>query len=291
MPWRPVYAVLEREVVRMFRQRTRLVAAMVRPLIWLFVIGAGFGAVLGRASGLSYQQFLVPGVLGMTMLFGAMLAALTVVYDKESGVMRMLIIAPFAHYWIVIGKMAGGAGGDSSGATAADRARLAGIRGPETRLGILVIGLIATSLACAGIGMLVAAFADLDNFAAIMNFVIFGILPVRLALSGEPASGAAQVGGPGKPLHLRRRPAQARHARRSAFRHGSGFPAGDGSCGAVELHAGSAVRCQLALLTGKRLRADDPHPHRQTRRLMPDFLPRRTRRTRRKYKNEKVNVG
>jgi len=63
MPWRPVYAVLEREVVRMFRQRTRLVAAMVRPLIWLFVIGAGFGAVLGQASGLSYQQFLVPGVL------------------------------------------------------------------------------------------------------------------------------------------------------------------------------------------------------------------------------------
>ena len=105
MPWRPVYAVLEREVVRMFRQRTRLVAAMVRPLIWLFVIGAGFGAVLGQASGLSYQQFLVPGVLGMTMLFGAMLAALTVVYDKESGVMRMLIVAPFAHYWIVIGKM------------------------------------------------------------------------------------------------------------------------------------------------------------------------------------------
>src|SRR5258707_14995696 len=105
MPCRPVYAVLEREVVRMFRQRTRLVAAMVRPLIWLFVIGAGFGAVLGQSSGLSYQQFLVPGVLGMTMLFGAMLAALTMVYDKESGVMRMLIVAPFPHYWIVVAKM------------------------------------------------------------------------------------------------------------------------------------------------------------------------------------------
>jgi len=65
---------------------------MVRPLIWLFVIGAGFGAVLQQAGGVSYQQFLVPGVLGMTMLFGAMLAALTMVYDKESGVMRMLIV-------------------------------------------------------------------------------------------------------------------------------------------------------------------------------------------------------
>ena len=103
--WRPVYAVLEREVVRMIRQRTRLVSAMVRPLIWLFVIGAGFGAVLQQAGGVSYQQFLVPGVLGMTMLFGAMLAALTMVYDKESGVMRMLIMAPFPHYWIVVAKM------------------------------------------------------------------------------------------------------------------------------------------------------------------------------------------
>jgi ABC-2 type transport system permease protein len=96
---RPIYGVIEREVVKTFRQRTRLVSAMVRPLIWLFVIGGGFGAVLGHASGADYQQFLAPGVLGMTMLFGAMLAALTMVYDKESGVMRMLIIAPFAHYW------------------------------------------------------------------------------------------------------------------------------------------------------------------------------------------------
>jgi ABC-2 type transport system permease protein len=177
MQWRPVYAVLEREVVRMFRQRTRLVSAMVRPLIWLFVIGAGFGAVLGQASGISYQQFLIPGVLGMTMLFGAMLAALTMVYDKESGVMRMLIVAPFAHYWIVIAKMLAAA------LAAILQALLLliliaalGYVGAGTRFGLLVLGLLVTSAACAGIGMLVAAFTrTLDNFAAIMNFVIFPV--------------------------------------------------------------------------------------------------------------------
>jgi ABC-2 type transport system permease protein len=177
MQWRPIYAVLEREVVRMFRQRTRLVSAMVRPLIWLFVIGAGFGAVLGRASGVSYQQFLVPGVVGMTLLFGSMLAALTVVYDKESGVMRMLIIAPFSHYWIVVAKMLAAA------LAAILQALLLlvllavlGYIGLETKFTVLAIGLIATSLACAGIGMLVATFTrTLDNFAAIMNFVIFPV--------------------------------------------------------------------------------------------------------------------
>jgi len=150
MLWRPVYAVLEREVVRMFRQRTRLIAAMVRPLIWLFVIGAGFGAVLGQASGLSYQEFLVPGVLGMTMLFGAMLAALTVVYDKESGVMRMLIIAPFAHYWIVIGKMLAAALAAILQAFRLLFVRaLPGYVGHETRFGVLAPVLTASTLACA----------------------------------------------------------------------------------------------------------------------------------------------
>src|SRR5207253_6636579 len=61
--------------------------------------------VIAQAHGMNYQDFLVPGVLGMTMLFGAMLAALTTVYDKESGVMRMMIVAPLPHGWIVLAKM------------------------------------------------------------------------------------------------------------------------------------------------------------------------------------------
>ena len=175
--WRPIYAVLEREVVRMFRQRTRLVSAMVRPLIWLFVIGAGFGAVLQQAGGVSYQQFLVPGVLGMTMLFGAMLAALTMVYDKESGVMRMLIMAPLPHYWIVVAKMLAAAlAAILQAVFLLILLAVLGYLDSPMHLGLLALGLVATSAACAGIGMLVAAFTrTLDNFAAIMNFVIFPV--------------------------------------------------------------------------------------------------------------------
>ncbi len=174
---RPVYAVLEREVVRMVRQRARLVSAMVRPLIWLFVIGAGLGSFVGTTQGIGYQAFLVPGVIGMTALFGAMLAALTTVYDKESGVMRMMIIAPLPHYWIVVAKML------SAALAAVLQALLLiailaalGLLGPSTRYGLLAIALPATALACAGIGMITASFSrTLDNFAAIMNFVIFPV--------------------------------------------------------------------------------------------------------------------
>jgi ABC-2 type transport system permease protein len=181
---RPVYAVLEREVVKMFRQRTRLLSAMVRPLIWLFVIGAGFGAVLARTSGGNYQQFLAPGVLGMTALFGAMLAALTMVYDKESGVMRMLIIAPFEHYWIIIAKTLSAAlAGIVQSVLLLVILAVLGFLSTRMNFALLALGILMTALACAGIGILVAAFTrTLDNFAAIMNFVIFPVFFLSGAL-------------------------------------------------------------------------------------------------------------
>jgi len=174
---RPFYAVLERELVRMVRQRTRLIAAMVRPLIWLLVIGGGFNSVLGRTHGVNYQDFLVPGVLGMTTLFGAMLAALTTVYDKESGVMRMMIVAPLPHAWIVLAKMV-----SAALAAIVQAVLLIGLllllgyfsRGTDWTL--LAAAIVATSFACAGIGMVTASFSrTLDNFAASMNFVIFPV--------------------------------------------------------------------------------------------------------------------
>jgi len=181
---RPIYAVLEREVVKMFRQRTRLLSAMVRPLIWLFVIGAGFGTVLERASGGNYQQFLAPGVLGMTALFGAMLAALTMVYDKESGVMRMLIIAPFAHYWIIIAKTLSAAlAGFVQALLLLVILAVLGFLSVKMNFALLALGVVMTALSCAGIGILVAAFTrTLDNFAAIMNFVIFPVFFLSGAL-------------------------------------------------------------------------------------------------------------
>jgi ABC-2 type transport system permease protein len=174
---RPFYAVLERELVRMIRQRTRLVAAMVRPLIWLLVIGGGFSATVGRTHGIDYQQFLVPGVLGMTTLFGAMLAALTTVYDKESGVMRMMIVAPLPHAWIVLAKMV------SAALAAIVQAlllmlllALLGFFGKGADWILVAAAVLAASFACAGIGIVTASFTrTLDNFAATMNFVIFPV--------------------------------------------------------------------------------------------------------------------
>jgi ABC-2 type transport system permease protein len=174
---------MERELLRTLRQRSRLLAALVRPLMWLFIIGAGFGTAF-QSDELEYQRYLVPGVVGMTLLFGAMLAALSLVHDKESGVMRMLVIAPFAHHWIVLAKML------SSALAALLQALLLlvllavlGLLDARTDWGLLALALVACALACSGIGVLTAAFSKtLENFASVMNFIIFPVFFLSGAL-------------------------------------------------------------------------------------------------------------
>jgi ABC-2 type transport system permease protein len=180
---KPLYAVMEREVMKTLRQRTRLLASLVRPLMWLYIIGAGFGAAFDTGGG-NYQQYLVPGIVGMTLLFGAMLAALSLVHDKESGVMRMLVIAPFAHHWIVLAKLL------SAALTAILQAVLllivlAPLGFLDARMDwlLLLIGLVVGGLTCASIGVLTAAFSrTIENFAAVMNFVIFPVFFLSGAL-------------------------------------------------------------------------------------------------------------
>lgn len=184
MVLRPIVAVLKRELVKLVRQRSRLFAAMVRPLIWLFVIGAGFEAMLAKAGHAGYQSFIVPGVIGMNMLFAAMLSAVTMVYDKESGVMRMLIVGPFARGWIVIAKMVA-----ATATSIVQTLLLMIILGLLGHLSwsinwpLLALGIVLTSTVCAAIGMLVASWIrTLDNFAVVMNFITFPVFFLSGAL-------------------------------------------------------------------------------------------------------------
>lgn len=174
---RPLYAVIERDVVKLLRQRSRLAAQMLRPLIWLFVIGAGFGSVMARQGVTDYQRFLVPGVLGMTMLFAAMLGALSTVYDKESGVMRLLVISPISHAWVVSAKMlAAAVVAIAQGALLLVVLCALGFVARDVGVAVLAAGMVATSLVCAAMGMVVATYSrTLENYAVMMNVVIFPV--------------------------------------------------------------------------------------------------------------------
>ncbi|MDO7710636.1 MAG: ABC transporter permease [Pseudomonadota bacterium] len=183
MSWRPVKAVVGREMSKLFRQRARLISSMVRPMIWLLVIGSGVGSMLQGPEQQDYLNFLVPGILAMTLLFAALLSALTLVYDKEFGVMRMMMIAPIAHYWIVLAKLI------AATLTAMVQASLLlvlllvlGLVSIKIALSLLLPAVL-TAICCAAIGGLIAVYSkSIDNFAVIMNFFIFPVFFLSGAL-------------------------------------------------------------------------------------------------------------
>jgi len=181
--WLAVKAVVGRELSKVFRQRGRLISSMVRPLIWLLVIGSGVGSMLQGEQQSGYLSFLVPGIVAMTLLFAALLSALTLVYDKEFGVMRMMMIAPIEHYWIVVSKII------AATITAMVQAVmllviLAVIGLVDVNIALLLLlPALATAICCAAIGGLIAAWSKtLDNFAVIMNFFIFPLFFLSGAL-------------------------------------------------------------------------------------------------------------
>jgi ABC-2 type transport system permease protein len=113
-----------------------------------------------------------------------MLVSLSVVYHKEFGVMRLLVVAPFQHYWLVLAKTI-----SATVVAVVQAGELAlllavfGYVGNEVSLVLLALGLLATALACASLGMLVAVWSStMENFAVIMNFVIFPVFFLSGAL-------------------------------------------------------------------------------------------------------------
>ena len=107
---RAIKIVLERELVRFFSDRLRMATALVQPFLFLFVLGSGLSRLTSQSTGnLNLRTFLYPGVLGMAVMFTAMFSAASVVWDREFGFLREMLVAPVRRSSIVIGKCLGGA--------------------------------------------------------------------------------------------------------------------------------------------------------------------------------------
>ena len=168
----------------MLRQRGRLLSSIIRPLIWLLIIGGGFGTLLQQLGQEGYQGFLLAGVICMSLLFGSLLASLSLVYDKEAGVMRMLMIAPVPHVLIPLARTVGAVVvGISHSLLLLLLLSLIGMLRGLPDIPVLLAALLATALVSASIGTLIAVYSKtLENFAVIMNFFIFPVFFMSGAL-------------------------------------------------------------------------------------------------------------
>ncbi|MAQ52349.1 MAG: multidrug ABC transporter permease [Pseudomonas sp.] len=182
--------VMQREWLRFFQQRSRFLSALVRPLLWLLVFAAGFRAALGvsiippYSTYITYETYILPGLCCMILLFNGMQGSLSMVYDREMGSMRVLLMSPLPRPFLLLSKLL---------ATALVSliqvyAFLAiawcfDIRPPLWGLLAAAPALLLAALLLSSLGLLLSnGIRQLENFAGVMNFVIFPLFFLSSAL-------------------------------------------------------------------------------------------------------------
>ncbi len=163
---------------------------MVRPLLWLIVFASGLHDLLGVSiippyrTYTPYQEYILPGLIGMIVLFQSMQSALSLVYDREVGVMRVMLVTPVPHPFLLFAKiLAATIFALLQAVIFLAVAAIFGITLPLPTLILMVPAVIMAGLMLGSIGLVVSVYTrQIENFAGIMNFVIFPMFFLSPAL-------------------------------------------------------------------------------------------------------------
>jgi ABC-2 type transport system permease protein len=183
-------AITGREVHKFLRQPGRLASSLVRPLLWMVVFAAGFrqmpdlGIVMPFNPDLDYRLYMVPGLALMVCLFNGMQSSLAMVYDREMGVMRLLLTAPLPRGYLLACKLAGGAFLSVLQALAYMIIVVVwGIGLSPWQVLNALPALVLGALMLSAFGLMLSVYIkQLENFAGTMNFVIFPMFFLSSAL-------------------------------------------------------------------------------------------------------------
>jgi ABC-2 type transport system permease protein len=182
--------IIWRESLRFLHQRERFVSALVRPLVWLFIFAAGFRQVLGVSiippyeTYILYSVYITPGLIAMIQLFNGMQSSLSMVYDREMGNMRTLLMSPLPRWFLLCSKLVAG--------TTVSLLQVYAflliawfweIEPPPVGYLTVFPALVLSGLMLGALGMLISSvIKQLENFAGVMNFVIFPMFFASSAL-------------------------------------------------------------------------------------------------------------
>ena len=171
---RAIKVIWMRELKVHFRDRARVISSLARSLLWMVIFGSGLGAARFAGMGVNYQVFLYPGVIAMTLLFTSMHSGISVIWDREFGFMKEILVSPASRMSIMAGKMMGGS------TIAVVDATVILLLGPAIGVGLtpekivecLTIMFLA-SISLVGIGLTLSAFMKtFEGFQVIMTFFI-----------------------------------------------------------------------------------------------------------------------
>jgi ABC-2 type transport system permease protein len=169
-----VYVLVAREFKKFFREKSRLVSTLARPLIWLFLVGGGMSRLVSPGIGIPYMQFIFPGILGMTILFSSIFSSISIIWDKEFGLMKEILVAPVSRFSVVIGKaLSGTLISVIQASVILMLFPFLGIKmGLPSILNAIFIAVVL-SFCISSLGIVIATFYEsFESFSVIMNFIV-----------------------------------------------------------------------------------------------------------------------
>jgi ABC-2 type transport system permease protein len=194
----------KREMLRYMRDRSQIFGAISRTVLWLVILGYGLGAALREIEGYSYAQYILPGVVTLNILFSALQCAISLVWDREVGLLRSVIISPAPMLSVTLGKLFGGATiATLQGAIPLLLIPFLGLRTSPLALGSALVVMFFMGIALTAFGIIIASrLKTFEGFGAISN----GIIQPLYFLSGSIFPLRGVIGGVGFldiPTHLR----------------------------------------------------------------------------------------
>lgn len=182
----------QRELIRFLRNRLRIVTSLVQPVLFLLVLGTGLARLTGPAAGFDFRTFIFPGIVAMTVMFTAMFSAVSIVWDREFGFLREMLLAPISRPALLTGKILGGATvATIQGVLILALAGAARVPYSPTLLGTLLGEMALTAVMITAIGVLIAsAVPQMEAFQALLQFVampMFFLSGAMFPLTGLPS--------------------------------------------------------------------------------------------------------
>jgi len=171
-----VYIIWYRDVLRFLRDRPRIVASLGQPLLFLFVFGGGLSPAMSSLGGgyMDFKVFMFPGILGMTVLFTSVFSAVSIVWDREFGFLKEVLVAPVSRTAVALGKVAGGSTvAMFQGAVILLLAPLIGVRLAAGQVFALLGLMLLLAAGLSSFGILIASrMRTMQGFQMIMQFLL-----------------------------------------------------------------------------------------------------------------------
>ncbi len=188
--FKSIYVIWWRDIKRYFEDRYRLVTSAALPIMYLFILGSGLSPAF-RGGQTGYQSFLFPGIIGMTVLFTGVFFAFSIIWDREFGFLKGVLVAPIPRWAIAVGKsLSGTTIASVQGFIILALAPLVGIKLNLVQVLEIMLIIMVSAFAMASIGIMIAArMKSHEGFQAIMSFLLmplFFLSGAMFPLNGVP---------------------------------------------------------------------------------------------------------